>query len=105
MAIIEITYAGADRSDPLDRKIEEQIESDLGKFGDRITRVIVHLADANAAKAGPRDKKCTLEARPASMEPIVVHTDGDDFWQVAKDASGKIERALRRKFEKTDSVT
>ncbi len=55
------------------RRLEGELESALERFGDRITRVEIHLGDENAAKAGVDDKRCVLEARVAGgQQPIAV---------------------------------
>lgn len=52
------------------------VQAELGHFAGRLSRVEVHLADENAAKGGPDDIRCTMEARPEGMHPrTVVHHD------------------------------
>ena len=54
---------------PTDR-IEQIIESRLGRLEDKVTRVEVHVGDVNASKGGTRDKKCTVELRPENLKPV-----------------------------------
>lgn len=50
----------------------------LGHLTDRLSRVEVHLVDANGAKGGIDDIQCTIEARPEGMQPqTVTHSDAD----------------------------
>lgn len=104
MLYIEISYAGMDRSDALDNHINEQVRHELRHFGDRITRVEAHVGDDNAAKRGERDRRCVLEARPRSMEPIVARAEGDDIYVVVREAARKLARALTTRFEKADAT-
>jgi hypothetical protein len=53
-------------------RVEAAIASGLERFAAQITRVEVHLADLNAGKGGPADKRCMIEARPASHQPVAV---------------------------------
>jgi hypothetical protein len=57
--------------DELTHQVEAVVESVLGRFADRITRVEVHLSDENSHKGGD-DKRCMLEARLAGLEPMAV---------------------------------
>ncbi len=84
-------------SDHLDSVVKEA----LGHYGERITRVEAHLTDANgAAKGGPDDIHCTLEARPVGLEPVVVKDRAATAHQAIHGALRKLERALAGAFEK-----
>ena len=104
MPQIQIHYSGTDRSDALDAQVRERIESDLQRFGSRVTRVEVHLTDENADKGGPQDKKCVMEAHPAAMQPVAVTHHGSDLFHVARESSEKLGRLLARRFDKHDAV-
>ncbi|MEX0760270.1 MAG: hypothetical protein WD100_11890 [Tistlia sp.] len=70
------TDANIQGDDRLRVVAENTIVSALGHLTDRLSRVEVHLADANAAKGGSDDIRCTIEARPEGMQPqAVTHTD------------------------------
>ncbi len=97
---IEIGYRGTDRSDALDEHVGQELDSAIGRFAPRITRVEVHLSDDNGPqKEGPRDKRCLMEARPASMDPVVAEHEGDDLYDVVREAARKLERVLDRRFK------
>ena len=52
------------------------VKDALHRFGDHITRVEAHLSDANShVNATPDEIHCTLEARIAGQEPVVVNLD------------------------------
>lgn len=70
------------------------IEDALVQFRDRITRVEVHLADVNAGKGGSDDKRCLLEARVASRQPIAVSHQADTLQLAFSGALEKLEKAL-----------
>ncbi len=83
--------------------LESVVTEALRHYGERITRVEAHVTDANGAtKAGPDDIHCTLEARPAGREPVVVKDRADTAHQAIQGALRKLERALDRDFEKHD---
>lgn len=98
---IQINYAGTTSSDALNAHIESAVQDAIGRFADRITRVEVHIRDLNGPqKSGPRDKRCLMEARPAHASPLAVEEEGDDFHAAVTGAAEKLERAVRKHFEK-----
>ncbi|MEO1007368.1 MAG: HPF/RaiA family ribosome-associated protein [Planctomycetota bacterium] len=98
---VEISYANVESSDALERHVHEQLEAAIGRFGDKLTRVEVHLADENSSqKAGGDDKRCTLEARPRGRDPITVEARADDYYPAVRDAAGKLRRALASRLER-----
>ena len=53
--------------------LETLAQGELHRFGEHITRVEAHLADANShAKANKDDIHCTLEAHVKGLQPVVV---------------------------------
>ncbi len=72
------TDANIQGDDRLAEVAENTVVSGLGHLTSRLTRVEVHLADVNAAKGGPDDIRCTIEARPEGMQPqTVTHFDAN----------------------------
>lgn len=66
----------------LTRQVEDVVENALGRFGDRITRVEVHLSDENSSKKSTNgDKRCAIEARLTGLQPITVSDDGSSLEQ------------------------
>ncbi len=79
-------------------RVEEMVAASLDRFGERITRIEVHLSDENGDKTGSNDKKCVLEARPASMQPMTVTHVAATFDQAVDGAAKKMERHLDDTF-------
>jgi ribosome-associated translation inhibitor RaiA len=75
--------------------VEEDVHAALGRFGDQITRVEVHMSDENGGKPG--GKRCRMEARCAGRQPVAVSHDGTSL-QHAYDGAAK---ALQRLLETT----
>ncbi|HMP16053.1 MAG TPA: HPF/RaiA family ribosome-associated protein [Gemmatales bacterium] len=85
----------------LRQDVATEVESALSRFGDWITRVEVHLSDANSsAKSGANDKQCVIEARPASRQPVKVSHDSDSIEQAYKGAVKKLQRLLGDTYDK-----
>jgi ribosomal subunit interface protein len=89
----------------LTRQVEAVIEGTLGRFGDRITRVEVHLSDeSNSAKSRDSDKRCVLEARLAGLQPIAVSHEGATLAQALDGAADKLQRTLDRTLQRRDAA-
>lgn len=86
-------------TDALVAMVEAELRSALEYFEDRLTRVEVHLSDADGAKhGGSPDKQCLLEARPEGMPPVVVTGLATSVEQACSDAARKMQSLLSSKF-------
>jgi hypothetical protein len=74
--------------------VDAELKDRLARFRDHLTRIEVHLGDHNAARPGDRDKRCTLEARPAGRLPIAVSHDAGKVADAVIGATEKLIRAL-----------
>lgn len=79
---------------PLSSDIEADLINTLGRFGNQITRVEVHLRDLNGPKSVGDDKSCLLEARLAGRQPMVVSHEAASLRQAIDGATDKLELAL-----------
>lgn len=95
---IEInTGEGVARSEAIDRHVHDKLAHLERRFGDELTRVRVFLKDVNAHKGGV-DKACTMEARPAGMDPVAVEAQDVDVYKAIGDAAGKLDKAVGHRF-------
>lgn len=102
---IQVNYGGIPSSAALNEHVENELHGALAHLADRLTRIEVHLGDTNsAAKRGPEDKRCLLEARPRGMKPIAVEHFGDDIYDTVTEATGKLRRALITRFERLEET-
>jgi ribosomal subunit interface protein len=83
-------------TESVSERVESIVADSVDRFADRITRVEVHLSDANADKRGDRDKRCTIEARVGGLAPIAVSHDAATLLEAIDVAAEKLERALDR---------
>jgi ribosome-associated translation inhibitor RaiA len=81
-------------SEALTRHVEGAVENSLGRFGDRITRVEVHLSDVNGPKGGNDDHRCMMEARLGGLQPISVSHAAATLEQALDGAAQKLQRSL-----------
>lgn len=80
-------------------QVESVVEAALGRFGERITRVEVHLSDENGSQKTHGDAmRCRMEARPAAREPVTVTADAATLDQAVRGATKKLERLLDSTF-------
>ncbi len=70
------------------------IKEELNRFDDQITRIEVHISDQDSSKNGQDDKKCMLEARLKSLNPIVVSNQGNSHEEAIKGAVNKLKTSL-----------
>ena len=90
-------------SEGLTADVEAAVKGALARFGDRITRVEVHLTDENSGhKSGDNDKRCAIEARLAGLPPIAVTEQGASVEQALSGAVETLEQLLDRKLGRLD---
>ena len=84
-------------SENLTRQVEGVVEGTLSRFGDRITRIEVHLTDvSNSSKSSDNDKRCVMEARLAGLQPITVSSQASSLDQALDSAADKLEKTIDR---------
>ena len=84
--------------------LETMVKDALGRFGGQITRVEAHLSDANShSKTGPDEIHCTLEARLAGLEPVIVKDHAGTAHQAIHAAVGKLKRAVITALSKQEA--
>lgn len=81
---------------------EAEINAALANFVDRLTRVEVHFGDEDGAKKGVNDKRCVMEARPASMQPVAVTAHDNTLEQACRAAARKLASLLESTFGRVD---
>src|SRR6187549_2440072 len=70
------------------------VEHAVSHFERQVTRVEVHLSDDNGSKSGPDDKRCVMEARLGSIEPVVVTHRGANIDEAIHGAAAKLKRSI-----------
>ncbi|MBN1279904.1 MAG: HPF/RaiA family ribosome-associated protein [Chlorobium sp.] len=79
----------------LSEQLKVEVQNSLERFGDKITRVEVHLSDDNSnKKSGPDDKRCLLEARLAGLQPLAVSHQAATTEQAVDGAVDKLMRSI-----------
>jgi ribosome-associated translation inhibitor RaiA len=78
------------------------VEHALGRFGERLIRVEVHLTDEHGTKSGPDDKRCVMEAHLNGLPPTVVTHHAAALGQAIDGAVQKMKRALDNTLDKIE---
>jgi len=91
-----------DGTDALATHVKAVVENTLRHQGNRLTRVEVHLADVNGGKSGIDDKRCTMEARPRSHQPVSVSHSAGSIHQAIDGAANKLRTSLESVLGRLD---
>ena len=78
------------------------MEKHLGRYGEEITRIEVHMSDQNASKGpdGQGDKRCLIEARLRGMQPIAITQDAENIHAALAGAAEKAQRTVGKHIQK-----
>lgn len=74
--------------------VQDEANSRLARFKENVTRLEVFLTDLDSSKSGVNDKRCRLEARVVSRQPVTVTADADKMAAAFTSAVEKLVRAL-----------
>ena len=84
--------------------VDTAVEHALGRFRSQITRIEVHLSDLNANKSGAHDKRCVMEARLESRNPVAVTHEADTVRESINGAAQKLQRLLESSLGKLSAT-
>lgn len=76
------------------------VESALGRFHGRISRVQVHLSQEGGQKGGQSGMRCLMEARLEGRQPTAVTHQAATLDQAVDGAVDKLKRALESTLDR-----
>ena len=82
------------RHSGLDERVRTMVEEAIGRFGDHVRRVDVHLSNENKEKHEDGSNYCMMEALVSGYAPVVVHAHAENLQLSITIAVGKLKRAL-----------
>ncbi len=82
------------RHQGLDQHVETVVKAAVGRFGEHITRVEVHLSDEHSQKSADGGNRCLLEARITGYQPVAVSSHAIHLHQAISGAADKLQRAI-----------
>ncbi|QDV35935.1 HPF/RaiA family ribosome-associated protein [Tautonia plasticadhaerens] len=78
--------------------VKAEVEHTLGRFGEQITRVEVHVNDVNSSAKSGIDIRCMMEARVSGHQPLVASHDAASVEEAISGAAERLERVLDSTF-------
>lgn len=78
----------------LDQRVDEVVRAAVGRFGEHITRVEVHLSNENSQKQAEGGNRCMMEARITGYQPVVVTNHDVNLHLAISGAGAKLQRAI-----------
>ncbi len=89
-------------NEALSTHVEAVVENAVRHMKDQLTRVEVHLDDENGGKPGSEDKRCLMEARLRSHQPVAVSHHAGSVHQAVDGAARKLRAALESLLGRLD---
>ncbi|MGJ9419496.1 HPF/RaiA family ribosome-associated protein [Massilia sp. CMS3.1] len=83
-----------DKHQGLDEHVEAVVQNSIGRFGEQISRIDVHLSNENSQKQLDGGNRCMMEAHVAGYAPVVVSEHAINLHQAITNAGNKLKRAL-----------
>jgi ribosome-associated translation inhibitor RaiA len=83
-----------ERHQGLDEHVRSVVQDTIGRFGDHVTRVDVHLRNEHKEKQADGGNNCMMEALVTGYHPVVVHDHAINLHQAVANAGNKLARAL-----------
>jgi ribosome-associated translation inhibitor RaiA len=104
MQVLLNTDPHTDGRHKMARHLETVVREALDRFGEQVTRVEAHLADAHSHnKTDPDEIQCTLEARLVGRDAVVVKDQAGNAHQAIRGAVAKLQRAVTTALGKQDA--
>ena len=104
MQVILNTDPHTDGRHQMAEHLEAVLQDALARFGGQVTRVEAHLSDARSPNKSHADEiHCTLEARLAGQDAVVVKDHAGNAHQAIRGAAGKLQRAISSALAKHDT--
>jgi putative sigma-54 modulation protein len=94
--------SGIDDTPELREHIERRLGFALGRFGDKVTRVSVHLVDQNGPKGGV-DIRCKIQVHLHPHGTLLIEQDEANPEHAVEVASIRLGQAIRRELDRQRS--
>ncbi|MFC0710352.1 HPF/RaiA family ribosome-associated protein [Azorhizophilus paspali] len=80
--------------------VRATIANKFERYGEELTRVVVHLNDEKGNKAGANDKRCQIEARARGCQPLSASHNAESLEFALDGAMEKLGHALAHRLGK-----
>lgn len=96
---LEVRGQHIDVTEALHSHATRRLQFALSRFGQRITRVTVHLTDPNGPRGG-RDKHCRIVAKMKHGGEVIAEDLDADLYAAITQAADRLGRAVARELER-----
>jgi hypothetical protein len=86
-------------NEAMESSVQDIVTQHLERFFPYLTRIEVHLSDANGSKGGGEDKHCAIEARISGGNPVGVSNDDESIEKAIHGACSKMRSRLESTIE------
>jgi putative sigma-54 modulation protein len=100
---LDIRFRGFTPAVAIKDKVKERVTFHLERFEQRLTAVLVRVADVNGPKGGP-DKRCQVTVHAGSAGTSTVVTTGSTSELAVDDALTRVVQALSRRLDKAQTT-
>jgi putative sigma-54 modulation protein len=99
---LDIRFRGFTPAVAIKDKVKDRVKFHLERFEQRLTGVLVRVADVNGPKGGP-DKRCQVTVHAGSAGTSTIVTTGATSEVAVDDALTRVAEALHRKADKAQT--
>jgi ribosome-associated translation inhibitor RaiA len=96
---LEMRGVNYELNDALKVHIERRLGFALGRFADRIQRLMVRLSDINGPRGGV-DKRCQIAVALVPRGVVMIEGAGDDPFALIADAAKRAQRSVGRTLQR-----
>lgn len=84
--------------------VSDEVRARLDRFSTHVTRIEIHLSDADGNKTGGSDKQCLIEARIEGRNPETASDQASTLEAAVSGASKKIQHVLETSLGRLNHV-
>src|SRR5207244_10569320 len=97
---LELKVRNTDLADALQRYIEQRLSFELGRYGDRVGRVVVKVSGLSGSRGGTK-KSCRISAELEPFGRVAVQETDLDLHAAVDRAAGRIRRWFAQSVERS----
>ena len=93
MEILTNTDHSIATTEALTSHVSTVVSDTMQRFGEQITRVVVHLSQGKDSKSPDGEHRCVMEAHVKGHAPVVANGHATNLHQAIQSAADKLKRA------------
>ncbi|MGL6094862.1 MAG: HPF/RaiA family ribosome-associated protein [Fimbriiglobus sp.] len=96
---VDIIGRGVEVDDAVTQRVARRLGFALGRFGERVGRVTVHLTDTNGPRGGV-DKRCRVLVDLTRIGPVVVEDEDSELGVLIDRTADRTGQIVRRRLDR-----